>query len=356
MLVYKRTKEKAGKENGLEIMSLKKVVVTSAWMGLLVCTFVPVNAETLFQTGVSQDKVMCEVVNNEIVDTLQAYRQTQELQGVVSETLDELNADKVVLAEIQEQEDAEKTEEEERLERLSKELKATKSGKGTTYKIPSDWKSEFKSYMAYTAVTAKSSDQYKLLNDEKAYTDENGLRMYDGRYCIAMGSGFASKIGTKIDLVLKNGTIIQCVLGDQKSDRHTTSNNMVCLSNGSIAEFIIDKSVFYEKKDGSGTVNWVTTEAGSFDGKIAKVVIVNDKKETKTVKEDVTRKVDTNKNKDKDKKKKTTTEEKSTTEETTTENNTTEEVTTEQPATTEEQIPQEIQTEEIKIAGNMLVY
>ena len=207
---------------------------------------------------------------------------------------------------------------------LDKELKATKNGKGYSYKIPETWRSEFKSYMRYTAVTSKSSPQYKLLNSEDAYTDDNGLRLYKGRYCIAMGSGFADKIGTKIDLILSNGTILQCILGDQKANCDTTKNNMCCKSNGSIAEFIVDYSVFLGKKDGSGTVNWIK----NFDGKIDKVVVYNGKDGSEEIK-DEPKKTKTKKKKKKVKKEKVEVIE--TSEEVTTEETSEEQVTEEQP-------------------------
>ena len=45
---------------------------------------------------------------------------------------------------------------------------------------------------------------------------EIALAMSDGRYCIAVGTGYCSKIGTKINLVLEDGSIIKCILGDVK--------------------------------------------------------------------------------------------------------------------------------------------
>lgn len=134
-------------------------------------------------------------------------------------------------------------------------------------------RSEFKSYMAYTAVTNKSSAQYKLLNSELAYTDpDTGIRMVDGRYCIAVGTGYCSKIGTKINLVLENGNVIKCILGDVKADQHTDSTNKFHTVDGSVAEFIVDKTIFNQKKDSSGTVNWIN----GFEGKITKVVIIDE--------------------------------------------------------------------------------
>ena len=80
--------------------------------------------------------------------------------------------------------------------------------------------SGFKSYMPYTAITSKNSNQYKLQHTE-AYTGEHGIRQVDGRYCIALGSYFGKEIGTYYDLVLENGTVIPCILADRKADIHT---------------------------------------------------------------------------------------------------------------------------------------
>lgn len=164
-----------------------------------------------------------------------------------------------------------KEQEKKRKELLKKQINKHKTTKGTTYNIPRSWYSEFKAYMGYQAVTSTTSPQYKLLRGENAYTDEQGLRMVDGRYCIAMGSGFTNKIGTKIDLELTNGVIIPCILGDQKSDRHTKDGHMRCISNGSVAEFIIDDNEFYKHKDGSGTVNFAYK---GWDAKLKKVTVL----------------------------------------------------------------------------------
>lgn len=134
-------------------------------------------------------------------------------------------------------------------------------------------RSYVKTYMPYTAVTSKNSDQYKLLYSDRCYTDqETGLRMVDGRYCIAVGTGYCSKIGTKIDLVMENGNIIKCILGDVKADCDTDSTNRYHTIDGSVAEFIVDYSIFNSVKDASGTVNWID----GFDGNIKKVVVLND--------------------------------------------------------------------------------
>lgn len=89
----------------------------------------------------------------------------------------------------------------------------------------------------------KSTKQYKL--QQYAITDSSGLRGVDGLYCIAIGSRFGTKIGQRIDLVLENGTVIPCVMGDQKANVHTDASNTFSNSNGNpcCSEFIVDTAM-----------------------------------------------------------------------------------------------------------------
>lgn len=117
------------------------------------------------------------------------------------------------------------------------------------YDIPET--SGFKSYMSYKCITSVNSPQYKLQNTE-AYTGTYGIRQVDGRYCVAIGSYFTSEIGTWFDLVLKNGTVIPCILADQKADKDTDSNNIVTQHNGCMSEFVVDDDAlkYSAKRDG----------------------------------------------------------------------------------------------------------
>ena len=108
------------------------------------------------------------------------------------------------------------------------------------------------SYMSYTAVTSVNTPQYKLLRYE-GHTDSNGLRMVGDRYCVALGSGYANKIGQKVDITLDDGTVFKAILGDQKSDRGTDETTHTYHKyhdgtgkpgDGSVVEFIVDMSVF----------------------------------------------------------------------------------------------------------------
>lgn len=102
---------------------------------------------------------------------------------------------------------------------------------------------ETKTYAFYTAVTATGSPQYKLLRSADCTTDpETGIRMVDGRYCVALGSYYGTKIGTKYRITLEGGKELEVILCDQKSDRHTDANHQYAVNNQDIVEFYIERS------------------------------------------------------------------------------------------------------------------
>lgn len=126
-------------------------------------------------------------------------------------------------------------------------------------------KNSFKSYMSYKAVSS-SSAQGKL--QAKAKTDsKTGIRKVDGRYCVALGSYYCTKIGTKIDLVMENGSIVKCILADQKANRDTDAKNQKT-SDGSIAEFLVDMDELPSKVKIMGNVSYACKE---LKGNISKV-------------------------------------------------------------------------------------
>ena len=126
-------------------------------------------------------------------------------------------------------------------------------------------KNGFKSYMSYKCITNTSSKQYKL--QQSCYTGNYGIRMKDGRYCIAVGSYYTTKIGTKIDLIMENGATIKCILADCKADAHTDSTNRQN-PNGSIAEFIVDMNSLNRTAKRMGDVSYCSEK---FKGEIKKI-------------------------------------------------------------------------------------
>ncbi len=96
-----------------------------------------------------------------------------------------------------------------------------------------------KTYERYTAITSKTSVQYKL--QQSAETDADGFRKIDGRYMIAVGSGISKDIGRYVDLVLENGTVIPCVIGDAKADGDTDEDYHIMTKHSCcVSEFICD--------------------------------------------------------------------------------------------------------------------
>jgi hypothetical protein len=106
--------------------------------------------------------------------------------------------------------------------------------------LPEDTSGRTKTYMDYKTVTDKSTPQYALLNSERAIT-KNGFRMYNGYYCVALGSYYGRTIGTKYYITLSNGRTIRCILGDQKKDKHTDKKkHQYAMQNKDIVEFVVD--------------------------------------------------------------------------------------------------------------------
>jgi hypothetical protein len=143
-------------------------------------------------------------------------------------------------------------------------------GNGTSYSIGSGGNSAVKTWMGYLAITSTSSPQYKLQHSQ-AYTGKYGIRMVGNRYCIAVGSHYCSTIGTKIDVVLSNGNTIPCILGDQKSDKHTDATNSYHAVDGSYVEFIVDTSAL----DSSAKVSGNCSSISEFAGTIDKIIVYN---------------------------------------------------------------------------------
>ena len=131
---------------------------------------------------------------------------------------------------------------------------------------PFEGQSTFKSYEGYHNITQKSSLQYKL--QQEAYTGDYGIRMVDGRYCVAMGSHWATHIGTKMDVYLETGGVIPVILGDNKQDCHTSNNHRVGSGNKDVLEFIVDVNEIPKKVKDCGSFNYI------FEGKVSMVVVI----------------------------------------------------------------------------------
>lgn len=111
----------------------------------------------------------------------------------------------------------------------------------------------FKSYMSYKAITKKSSPQYAL--QQLCGTDADGFRKCADRYVIAVGSGVGGRVGDCVDLILANGQVIYCVIGDYKGNQHTDAANLTG-KNGCCSEFIVDTALLRPDIKAGGNVGF----------------------------------------------------------------------------------------------------
>lgn len=137
----------------------------------------------------------------------------------------------------------------------------------TTYYAPYN---RIKSYMPYTAITSRSSAQWKL--QQSAYDGAFGIRQINGRFCIAVGSAYTSKIGQYIDLVLENGTVIHCVLADQKANKDTNAENTITEHDGSLVEFVVSNNLSSKVKR-MGDISYATDNWNSM---ITQVIVYDE--------------------------------------------------------------------------------
>lgn len=133
------------------------------------------------------------------------------------------------------------------------EIKQEETTEYKLYSIPNN--SGFKSYMSYKAITSPNSLQYKL-QSTYAYTGNYGIRQVNGRYCVAIGTFSNASIGSYIDVILENGTVIPCIVGDFKAPVHTDSSNIITLHNGCVTEFIVDKDNLHSTSKKMGDVSY----------------------------------------------------------------------------------------------------
>lgn len=134
------------------------------------------------------------------------------------------------------------------------------------YDVPGN--SSFKSYMDYHAITNKKSKQYKL--QQQCVTDANGLRVYDGYYTIAVGTGFGAGVGDYLDVKLSTGTLLHCIVGDLKQNAHTGSDNIQVSHNGNVIEFIVDTDTLNKEARTRGNISAIS----GFEGDVESVTVL----------------------------------------------------------------------------------
>lgn len=136
----------------------------------------------------------------------------------------------------------------------------------TDYNVPTG-DTAFKSYMDYRTITNTRSDQYKLQED--CWTDDDGLRRYDDKYVIAMGTYYTDEIGDEFKITLDTGKTFRAVIGDFKADRDTDSlNQYTPMQNRKcVIEFVVDTKEMSRTPKKMGDISYV----GEFKGNVERI-------------------------------------------------------------------------------------
>lgn len=113
----------------------------------------------------------------------------------------------------------------------------------TTYNVPTN--NSFKSYMDCSYITNTSSKQYAFKSEYLC--SACGIMLVDGRYVIALGSYYTTNIGNRVDLVMENGAIVECIIGDVKANKDTDSTNRQHSIDNSVVEFIVSTDFLSNK-------------------------------------------------------------------------------------------------------------
>ena len=129
---------------------------------------------------------------------------------------------------------------------------------GVEKDVPSN--NSFKSYMDADTITSRNTDQYKL-KAKYVLDPQTGIWTVDGRYCIAVGSYYTQSIGTYVDVVMENGNVLQCILGECKRNRDTDHTNRQN-PNGSVVEFIVNTSSIPSMVRKMGNCSYACEEMG----------------------------------------------------------------------------------------------
>ena len=114
---------------------------------------------------------------------------------------------------------------------------------GKEVKLPDGLGSKH-TYMGWQCITARSSDQYKLIESAGMNFDEQGFGKVGDRYVVATTTTFGN-VGDYIDVVQEDGTIIKCIIGDIKSQKDANCTKWGHSNGHDVVEFVVDKSSWY---------------------------------------------------------------------------------------------------------------
>jgi len=101
-------------------------------------------------------------------------------------------------------------------------------------------------------------------------TNEDGFQILHNRYLVALGTHFDLELGQYFDIVLENGTVIPCMLGDTKADVDTDNSNILTVNSRCMSEFIVNGSELPERIKISGDIS---SYSGEWNSKVIKIIV-----------------------------------------------------------------------------------
>lgn len=115
-----------------------------------------------------------------------------------------------------------------------------------------------KTYMGWQCITAKNSQQYKLIEAAGMNFDSEGFGKIGDRYVIATTTTYG-QVGDYLDVVQADGTVLKCIIGDIKNQNDAGCNKWGHMNGQCVVEFVVDKNSWYSGGKGShanpGTAN-----------------------------------------------------------------------------------------------------
>lgn len=130
--------------------------------------------------------------------------------------------------------------------------------------------------MDYRKITNTRSDQYIL--QQSCWTNEDGIRTYDGYLCVALGSAYGRDIGDTWHVTLECGTEFDIILSDFKDDGTTDffghpDKNYDGEDVINIIEFVMDDQAISEEVRNAGTFT-VLDKFGGLHGHGGNIVLL----------------------------------------------------------------------------------
>lgn len=236
---------------------------------------------------IQQDCEQLQIAYNKQFDELSTARNREkDLENVITQQI-KIQEELKIQYEILKKENADLIEQNKTINEIAKELeekvvkleeeKSTLPSRGQTNKS-NETNENFSNKVNKKVGWFKSYTNYKVLKRDPSYptwqlqmeahTDSRGFRRIGEYYLCAIGTGWGLQVKDKAIVYLSTGESFKMIMCDTKANAHTDSKNIYTLSDKSVVEFYIDKSVFKDPKK-HGDVSKIYTE---FSGQVINIV------------------------------------------------------------------------------------